>query len=1814
MHLETRDGTRGRATVAHHSRETIRSLVVAVVAALVATLLTPLAPGSLGGPRAAWAVGNYSSTVAADSPVGYWRLGEGSGTTAADSSGNSGAGTYVGGTTLGASGAPVSDSDTAVSMDGSSGYVQVPSSSALNPSAHVTVEAWVNPSTGQFADQKAIVMKGYTSHSSPYYQYGLTMLDSSSAPKDVTFWATVGGGLRYVDMINSGWTYSSWNHIVGTYDGSALRLYVNGILQASTAASGALSGYSTVLDIGAYENLAKNSTYLYGGALDEVAVYGSALSQARINAHYLAATGNSPSAPVASGYDRHVRADGPSAYWRLHETTGSYATDESGYGNTAQYLGGYTQGAAGAIKDDTDSAVSLDGVSGYLEAPSSATLNAPTTGVTVEAWVKPASGSLTLQRALVDKAYTSHNSPYYQYGLFMYDDTPAPKNVTFWLTVAGAPRYVLANNTGYNYGVWNHIVGTYDGARMRMYVNGNLVADAAQTGTLSQYATVMDIGAYPNLAKNSTYVLPGDVDDVAIYDHALTRSRVVDHFVSSGRTVIPTGGAPSAAELAGGGSNNTHSCSAAGLHGNATQYPVDTESGNFWHTFEDVKITGRSCPLQISRTYNSQDASTNGPFGYGWRFNYGMSLSCSGTTATLTQENGSQVAFATTGSCSSGTWTAAAPRVLATLVHNTGGTWTLTRQSNYTYDFDSAGDLTTITDRNGYVTTLAYSSGKLSSITDPDGRSLSLGWTGSNITSVTDANISPSRTVNYSYDSAGELEDVTDMNGGVTHFSYDSSHRLLVMKNPTCQALGSGCPGVQNHYDSAGRIDWQKDQLNNQTSFTYSGTPGSAAGGSTTITDPSGNVTVESYQYSLLTSVTRGSGTSDAATWRFGYDPDTLVPTTTVDANGSTSTQTMDSHGNVLTSTDPLGNVTTNTYNSADQILTSQDPNGVTTTMTYDSHGNLATSSKPLSGTSCPCQVTTLNHADSSHPGDVTSMVDPDGKTWSYHYDAYGQRVQSKDPLGHVTATVLNAVGWPTSSFAPRAGCTWATAPPTGCSNTYKTTISYLDPATSVRNNFGAPIVVTDALVNATVTRYNDDGQRSSVTDSAGNNTTFSYDLTGRLTTTTRPDSSTLVTDYNPDGTVQQETDASGATRIAYTYDPLGRTSTTTVDPGSGTHLNQVTTLAYDGNGNVLSEQRPGGTCPAAGCTSYTYDADNRLTDVHYSDGVTPDVTGITYDNNGNRTAVTDGSGTSQWTWDQLNRLASYTNGDGKVVSYAYDARNLATTITYPGGHDLARTFDDTGRLSSVEDWLTSANISTFGYDADGNLTSETLPNGVVNSYTFDARGAMTAISDVNGSTTVFAANYTRGTSGRVSSDSSAPSGSDNFQYSELSQLCYEGSSSSAACASPPSGATPYAFDARGNVTNLAGAGQAFDSASQLCWSKPATGTAACASPPSGATTYGHDVSGNLTLRQPSSGAATCYSYDQANRLTGINTGTGSTCTSPTTTGTYAYDSDGLRESKVVSGVTTKFTWDGSSGAVPDLLQQKVGAAAATSLVYGPGGLPIEQIDSAGAPHFYHHDQIGSTRAVSSSSGSVESTKSFDPYGGIAASSGSVDPILTFAGQYADAESQLIYLRARYYDPSTAQFLTRDPLEAITGSPYAYTDGQPLDASDPSGLFCLIGHNSDGSCRGADFASDAGATWTGYVDSLLPTKWVRDQLGIDSGVECTDAYRAIMGLMWGNLPPNAKYGIIPWGPEIGPAEGGPKSSPNFKPPTNSPQLPPTEIPMGWRVREMPPTPDYPTGYWRLEKPMGNGGWQGIDPSTMKPGSQPETHVPFPGGG
>jgi len=147
----------------------------------------------------------------------------------------------------------------------------------------------------------------------------------------------------------------------------------------------------------------------------------------------------------------------------------------------------------------------------------------------------------------------------------------------------------------------------------------------------------------------------------------------------------PVGSPLQASESFGGG----------GLSGNSTHCntsrPVDCADGNFWHTFQDVTIPGRGPALDLSRTYNAMEASTDGPFGFGWRSTYTASLTIDGASnVTIHQENGSTATFAPDGT---GGYSAP-PRVFATLVHNGDGSWTFTRRARQIFVFDASGKFT----------------------------------------------------------------------------------------------------------------------------------------------------------------------------------------------------------------------------------------------------------------------------------------------------------------------------------------------------------------------------------------------------------------------------------------------------------------------------------------------------------------------------------------------------------------------------------------------------------------------------------------------------------------------------------------------------------------------------------------------------------------------------------------------------------------------------------------------------------------------------------------------------------------------------------------------------------------------------------------------------------------------------------------------------------------------------------------------------------------------------------------------------------------
>jgi RHS repeat-associated protein len=112
----------------------------------------------------------------------------------------------------------------------------------------------------------------------------------------------------------------------------------------------------------------------------------------------------------------------------------------------------------------------------------------------------------------------------------------------------------------------------------------------------------------------------------------------------------------------------------------------------------------------------------------------------------------------------------------------------------------------------------------------------------------------------------------------------------------------------------------------------------------------------------------------------------------------------------------------------------------------------------------------------------------------------------------------------------------------------------------------------------------------------------------------------------------------------------------------------------------------------------------------------------------------------------------------------------------------------------------------------------------------------------------------------------------------------------------------------------------------------------------------------------------------------------------------------------------------------------------------------VEQINnSTEKAQYLHHDQAGSTRLITGSAGTVEGKCSYGAYG-TPTCEGSATTPLGYDGQYTNSDTGLIYLRNRVYDPTTAQFLSVDPLDMVTRAPYNYAEDNPINDSDPTGL------------------------------------------------------------------------------------------------------------------------------------------------------------------
>ncbi|MGH9746028.1 MAG: RHS repeat-associated core domain-containing protein [Candidatus Acidiferrales bacterium] len=210
---------------------------------------------------------------------------------------------------------------------------------------------------------------------------------------------------------------------------------------------------------------------------------------------------------------------------------------------------------------------------------------------------------------------------------------------------------------------------------------------------------------------------------------------------------------------------------------------------------------------------------------------------------------------------------------------------------------------------------------------------------------------------------------------------------------------------------------------------------------------------------------------------------------------------------------------------------------------------------------------------------------------------------------------------------------------------------------------------------------------------------------------------------------------------------------------------------------------------------------------------------------------------------------------------------------------------------------------------------------------------------------------------------------------------------------------------------------------------------------------YTYDYNGNTTSKTDSTGT-TNYTWDFENRLASVTLpGTGGSVT-------FKYDPLGRRIQKSFTQnsttTTSNYLYDGSN-AVADIDQNATVLAryAETQNI----DEPLVQLRS-GTTSYYEADGLGSVTSLTSGAGAIANTYTYDSFGKLTASTGSITNRFQYTARELDSETGLYYYRARYYDPTVGRFLSEDPVHFMAGTNfYRYVNNNPGLLVDPTG-FC----------------------------------------------------------------------------------------------------------------------------------------------------------------
>jgi len=881
-------------------------------------------------------------------------------------------------------------------------------------------------------------------------------------------------------------------------------------------------------------------------------------------------------------------------------------------------------------------------------------------------------------------------------------------------------------------------------------------------------------------------------------------------------------------------------------------------------------------------------------------------------------------------------------------------------------------------------------SGQLVKQTDRHNLSLTLTYKEGLLETVKDAT---SRTLTFTY-KEGKVESIKDPLGNTVKYGYESGNLTKVTLPGETEA------NWKFKYDTSHRLTELTDGRGNATKNEYD-----ASNRVTLQTDPlEGKRKLEYTETGGVkeTTITEPNGSKTLEKFNAAGEPTEITK-----ASGTEIAQTTKYEYNssfaLIKETDANNHATTYGYDVEGNRASEKDANGNETKWTYNATRDVETETTPKGNTTtyvrnaagdpetikrpAPGAKTQETKLKWAENGDLEEETDPLENKTTFKYDKYGNREAETNPEGDKRTWKYDENGRVTAEVSPRGNEEGAEA-------------SKFETKTK-RDAQGRPEVTTDPLGHETKYKYDAAGNLEVLTNPNSHATTYVYDKANQRTEVKAANGDVSKTAYDSEGKVKSTADGNGQT-IKYERNLLEQI-TEVIDP-----LERKTIKEYDAAGNLKKLKDP-----ESRTITYTYDEGDRLTKVDYSEEATKDVS-FKYGKDDEVTEMTDGTGTTKKTYDELDRLTEVENGAAEVVKYEYNLGNQIIKVTYPNSKSVVRAYDKAGRLKSIEDWL--GKTTEFAYNRDSLVKATTFPaaSGNKDEYAYDNAGLLEKTTMKKSAETLASISYARDSASQLKSATQTGlpgAGEVKYAYDERERL-KEGAG------------TEIKYDAANNPTKLGATTLKYDKASEL--------------EEAGTTKYVFDKMGQRTEAKPEGGTATKYGYDQAGNLV-------SATKSGSIEDTYAYDGNGLRSSQKISGVKAQLTWD-VSGKLPLLLYD-----GTNYYIYGPEGLPFEQIASETATYL-HHDYLGSTRLLTNSSGEAKGKYTYTPNGAVEEHTGSASTPLGFSGQYRNESTGLIYLRARVYDPTTAQFMSVDPLVAETGEAYSYAGDDPVNAGDPSGL------------------------------------------------------------------------------------------------------------------------------------------------------------------